>query len=92
MVSLQAAVPVKATFVFEVRVQSYNNPKGKLSDGSDCDVFDGCEPYYDFFCLRESGHSRSDRSHCPLGKNGENIFDLTVTRTIESTLPWPVSY
>ncbi len=84
---------MKASFIFEVTVQSYSNPNGKLVDGSDCDTFTDCDPYYETFCLREAGHSESDREHCPLGSNGDDEDDTHgFSRTIASALPWPVSF
>ncbi len=84
---------MKASFIFEVTVQSYSNPNGKLVDGSDCDTVGDCDPYYETFCLRAAGHPESDTEHCSLGSNGDDV-DAThgFSRAIESALPWPVSF
>ena len=84
-----------ADFRFEVEITSYSNPSNREADGDCCDDFfgscnDNCEPYYDFVCLRQSGHNTADLSTCPLGGvSGE--YDTGDTVTISESGAWPVS-
>lgn len=78
----------RADFSFTLSIFTHSTSGNCFGD----DISGACETFFSLFCLRGGRTSSStSRTDCPLGRDTEDFFDASGSRTITSVQPWTVS-